>query len=158
MLLRDNPFGTESVVAGYIAMILALSMVFVGVHQYRERELGGALSIGKGLVAGLMISLIATVCYVLGWEFWYQTVMTDFPERYSQHLQQRMLDDGASADAIQRHMRENAEWLALYKSNILVRFGLTAMEFLPIAILAAVAAALVFRRHKNGLANGQATS
>ncbi|MBX3703769.1 MAG: DUF4199 domain-containing protein, partial [Steroidobacteraceae bacterium] len=58
----------QSHVVGYLIMLLALSLVFVGVKRLRDREYGGVIRFVPALLAGLGISAVAGVIYVIGWE------------------------------------------------------------------------------------------
>jgi hypothetical protein len=53
---------------GYLIMIVALSLVFVGIKRYRDRELGGVIKFGTAFLLGLGITAVASVIYVVGWE------------------------------------------------------------------------------------------
>jgi len=52
---------------GYAAMLLAFSLVYVGVKSYRDRENGGVICFGKAFQVGLLISLVASTIYVITW-------------------------------------------------------------------------------------------
>ena len=49
---------------GYLVMVIALSLIFVGVKQYRDKHLGGVIKFGKAFLIGLYISLVAGAIYV----------------------------------------------------------------------------------------------
>ena len=42
----------------YLVMLVALSMVFVGIKQYRDQALGGVIKFGPALLVGLGISAV----------------------------------------------------------------------------------------------------
>ncbi|MCB0628152.1 MAG: DUF4199 domain-containing protein, partial [Lewinella sp.] len=52
---------------GYTVMIVALSVIFIGVRTYRDEQLDGAISFGKALQVGVLITLVASALYVIGW-------------------------------------------------------------------------------------------
>lgn len=63
---------------GYTSMIVALSLIFFGIRSYRDGELGGQISFGKAFKIGLLITLVASVMYVVTWMVYYHSSsMTD---------------------------------------------------------------------------------
>src|SRR5262245_46972513 len=61
---------------GYGVILVALSMVFLGIKHYRDRFLGGVIKFGQGFLVGLGITAVASVLYVVGWEV--ASAMSDF--------------------------------------------------------------------------------
>ncbi len=53
-------FGSSQAI-GYLFMIVALSLIFIGIKRYRDRDLGGVISFGKAFQLGLLISLVASI-------------------------------------------------------------------------------------------------
>src|SRR4029079_877081 len=86
---------THSMLLGYTLMIVAFSMVFVGIKQYRDRSLGGAIRFGKALLLGLGISTVASLIYVLSWEICMAFSKYNFIAAYSKFI----LDDARSHGA-----------------------------------------------------------
>ena len=75
----------KALIVGYTSMVLGFLMVFFGVRSYRENVGGGLLSFGRALAVGLLITLIASACYVAGWEVISHTYMTDYMDKYASH-------------------------------------------------------------------------
>lgn len=48
----------SSEIFGYLIMLIALSMIFVGIRKYRDTELGGVIKFLPALGLGLAISVI----------------------------------------------------------------------------------------------------
>ena len=57
-------YGIREVI-GYASIILSLLFVFFGIKHYRDQENNGLISFGKGLVIGLLISVIASLAFGL---------------------------------------------------------------------------------------------
>src|SRR3954452_7243532 len=60
----------DSEIVGYSSMLLAFLLVFFGIRSYRE-QVGGAISYGKAVGVGLLITVISCGIYVLSWEIIY---------------------------------------------------------------------------------------
>lgn len=135
---------SHSVVFGYAIMVIALSLVFFGIKSYRDNH-GGNITFLKGLQVGILISLIAAVCYGLSWETYYRTDGGDFIEQYSVQYIDDMRANGASEAEVAQTQKEMAEFAEQYK-NFFVRFGMTLMEILPVGIIVTLVSAGLLRR------------
>ena len=63
---------------GYTTMVIAFLMVFFGVRSYRDNVGGGRVSFKRAFSVGLLITLVASACYVATWEVVYFKFMPDF--------------------------------------------------------------------------------
>ncbi|MDQ2975512.1 MAG: DUF4199 domain-containing protein, partial [Acidobacteriota bacterium] len=68
----------HSLVLGYTILIAGSLLVFFGIRSYRENVGGGQISFGRAFAVGILITLIASVCYVVTWEIIYFKFMPDF--------------------------------------------------------------------------------
>ena len=95
----------HSMLLGYTLMILAFSMVFVGIRQYRDRALGGVIKFGKALLLGLGISAVASLIYVIGWEICMAFSKYNFIEAYSKFILDDARAHGAGAAEMEQGER-----------------------------------------------------
>src|SRR5882672_103505 len=63
-----EPMRQGGMILGYTTMIIALSTVFLGVKQHRDKALGGVIKFLPALLVGLGISVVAGVFYVTAWD------------------------------------------------------------------------------------------
>ncbi len=69
--MRTTTAGTipeNAALYGYLSMLLAFTMVFVGIKHYRDKVLGGVIRFLPALGVGLGISAVASLFWVVGWE------------------------------------------------------------------------------------------
>jgi hypothetical protein len=72
-LALDLPNHLQSELFGYLIMLAALSLIFVGIKKHRDVECGGIIKFTQGLIVGLGISAVAAIVYIIGWEIFLAT-------------------------------------------------------------------------------------
>ncbi len=129
---------------GYMAMLVALSMVFFGVRAYRQQN-GGAISFKSALLNGMIIVLIASFIYVAGWMVYYPNFMPDFADKYLAS-QIEVVNNSEMTNAAKnaritelRAANENYK-----KPHIMV--GYTFLEIFPVGLVVAIISAVILRR------------
>ncbi|HEY9046379.1 MAG TPA: DUF4199 domain-containing protein [Ohtaekwangia sp.] len=135
----------NGVVIGYISMVIALSLVFVGIKTYRDQHQKGVVTFGKGVQIGLLITLIAAIVYALSWEIYYNTVAPDFTQKYAQYYLAKMKSEGASETEMAQMRTEMESLNEMYK-NPLIRFAMTIAEIAPVGIVITLISAALLRR------------
>lgn len=148
-LFEDQIGFDRGAVIGYTTMVLAFLMVYFGVRSYRDTVAGGRVTFGRALLVGLLISAVATVCYVVTWQVVYRRLAPDFAEKYAAYTLAKAEAAGASEAEIAARRREMAEFAEMYK-NPLVNIALTALEPLPVALLFTLLTAGVLSRTEDG--------
>lgn len=144
-------FGGEELIhanaewVGYLVMIIALSMIFVGVKQFRDKQLGGVIKFGKAFLVGLYIALIASVIYVGVWEIYLAVSGVDFIAVYQDSLIQNMIADGATQTEISA-MKEELQYYADIYKNPALRTLVTLSEILPVGLIIALISAGLLRK------------
>jgi hypothetical protein len=140
----DHSYFENGQLYGYITMIIALSTIFFAVKQYRDKELGGKIKFGKAFLIGLYITLIASVCYVLGWELYTTTSNFNFAEAYVAFQESQLAEQGMSEDEIASQMADQKQMMEMYQDNTAFRLGITFTEIFPVGLLISLVCALIF--------------
>jgi len=130
---------------GYTTMIIALSLIFFGVKSYRDNQLNGAINFGKAFGLGLLITLVASVIYALTWEIMFNTLASDYLQKWNAYSLQKMKDAGASMAELAAKQKEMAGFDEMYK-NPIVRFGFTIAEISPVGIVISLISAALLRK------------
>jgi hypothetical protein len=152
MMLLTVPFHDQigfdkGLVIGYTTMVVAFLMIFVGVKTYRDNVAGGTVTFGRAFKVGLLIMLVASVCYVATWEFIYYNLAPDYLDKYAAYSLEKLKQSGASAEQVAAKTQEMAKFKAMYQ-NPLVSIAFTILEPLPVGLLFTLVAAAVLSRKR----------
>ena len=137
-------YGT-SMLIGYASMLLAFSLVFVGIHNYRDKYNGGVISFGKAFKIGIMIVLIASTIYVVAWLIDYFFFIPDFMEKFSAQELDKLRSSGASQLEIDKETKEMANFTKMYK-NPFFNAMMTYVEILPVGLIVTLISSLILKR------------
>ena len=135
-------------IIGYTTMILAFMMVFFGIRSYRENIGQGQISFGRGFAVGILITLIACVCYVVAWEILYFNFMPDFLDKYSAYVIEKARASGASQQAIDAQVQQMKGFKAMY-ANPLINAAMTFTEPFPVGLIVTLISAAILRKKRN---------
>lgn len=132
---------------GYLVMIVALSMIFVGIKQYRDRELGGVIRFGTAFKLGLGISLVASAIYVASWEV--NLAVTDhaFIEEYTQSVIEQKRAEGLTGAELAAEIEKQESMKENY-AKLYYRLPITFIEIFPVALLITLISAAILRRRE----------
>ena len=139
-------FDTAEVI-GYTTMIIAFLMVFFGIRSYRDEIYGGTISFGKAVGVGLLITLVASACYVTTWEVIYYWFAPDFVEKYSAYILEKARTAGASEQELAAKAAEWARYREMYK-NPLINAGMSFVEVFPVGLVITLVSAAILRRDR----------
>lgn len=151
-------FGTEpdgqyiefGEILGYASMILALSSVFFGVKAYRDKQRNGIISFKDAFLNGLIIVVIASAIYVIGWMFYYPNFMPDFADQYQSQEITKIEASGLPQEQIEEKIHSLKTQMEYYK-NPFVMAGVTFMEIFPVGLVIALICAFILKK-KAGVA------
>ena len=136
----------HGLIYGYTSMIIAFSMIFVGVKSFRDKHNGGTISFGKAFKIGLFISLIASTIYVISWLINYYCFMPDFMDKYAVIMAAKAQASGITGDQLAKKTAEIAQMKEWYKNPFFVIL-MTYVEILPVALVVTVITALILKRN-----------
>ena len=146
-VLSDSLSLNTRMIFGYATMILAFSLIFVGIKNYRDTYNNGYITFGKALGIGLLITLIASTVYMVIWMIDYSYFVPDFGEKYQAQVVAEMKASGASAAEIQKQIAEMAPMMAQYKASPGFRIMFTYLEIAPVGIVVSFIAARILKRN-----------
>jgi hypothetical protein len=132
-------------IIGYTTMILAFMLVFFGIRSYRENVNNGSITFGRAFAVGILITVIACVCYVVAWEILYYNFMPDFLDKYASYTIEKAKAAGATQQAIDAQVQEMKNFKAIYE-NPLFNAALTFTEPFPVGLLVTLISAAILRK------------
>ena len=138
----------KGVVVGYTTMVLGFLMIFFGIRSYRENVGGGSITFGRALSIGLLITVVAALCYVATWELIFYKFSPDFPDKYAAYEVDKLRKSGAPQTEVDAKAKEMAEFKEMYK-NPLINSAWTFLEPLPVGLVMTLLSAVVLRRRRS---------
>ncbi len=137
----------NGMIFGYASMLLAFSLVFVGVKNYRDKYNGGVVSFGKAFQVGLLISLVASTLYVITWLINFHLFMPDFYDKYFLRTIDQLKASGASPAKIAEETADMAKMKEWSKNEFFVIL-MTYVEILPVGLIVTLITALILKRKR----------
>ena len=150
MMFMTLPFAQRigfdrGVIVGYTTIVVSMLFVYFGIRSYRDNVLGGSITFGKGLKAGLLITLISSLCYVAAWLVLFYGFMPDFVDQYSAWAVETARASGASEAVVATKIKEVEDARKLLE-NPLTNAAVSFLEPLPVGILVTLISAAVLKR------------
>lgn len=134
-----------SMLLGYTAMLLSLSLIFVGVKNYRDEHNGGIISFKSAFLMALYMALIASTLYVIGWMIAYYNFFPDFMEK----LEAYQLSPAKVSQMTPNELAGIREQIKTFKGWYATPIGVagaTYMEILPVGLIVSLITALILKR------------
>ncbi|HEY6193249.1 MAG TPA: DUF4199 domain-containing protein, partial [Bacteroidota bacterium] len=135
----------RSLLIGYASMLIAFSLVFVGIRNYRDKHNEGVISFGKAFKIGIMIVLIASTMYVIAWLIDSAYFIPDFAEKYSSQMLDKLKASGASQIEIEKQTKEMASFVSMSK-NPFFNAMMAYIEILPVGLVVTLISSLILKR------------
>lgn len=147
MMLSLTFLGTDhagSEWLGYTVMLLALSLVFMGIKRYRDDELGGVIRFGTAVGVGLGITVVASIIYVAAWEVYLAATDYAFMDTYVRAEIAAREAQGLAGEALQAEI-ESLRLMQERYASPLFRLPFTLMEIFPVGLLITLVSAGILR-------------
>lgn len=144
---EDPNSAGSSLLIGYLVMLLALSLIFVGVKRFRDNQQGGVIKFLPALGIGLGISVVAGVLYVLGWELYMSVNHYDFADSYAKASLAAARAKGTSAAELARLTAQMATFKTQY-ADPLYRLPMGFVEIFPVGVLISLISAALLRNSR----------
>jgi hypothetical protein len=129
---------------GYLVMLVALTLIFLGVKRYRDVEKGGVIRFLPAFGVGLSMAIVAGVAYVLVWEAYEAATHYAFMDQYIASIRHAREAAGVTGPALAREMAELDSMRVQY-ANPLFRIPMVFLEIFPVGLLVALVSAALLR-------------
>ena len=133
-------------IIGYTTLLIAFVFVFFGIRSYRENVGNGYITFGRAFKVGILITVIASLCYVISWQILYYGFVPDFGEKYTQYLIEKSRAEGASPEQLAKETADMQRFWAIYKNpvyNFLITFF---VEPFPTGLIITLISAAILRK------------
>jgi hypothetical protein len=138
----------HGMIYGYASMLLAFSLIFVGIKNYRDKYNHGVINFGKAFKIGLFITLIASTIYVIVWLIDYYFFIPDYGEKYAAQMLEKLKASGASQMEVAKQTKEMASFSEMYK-NPLFNALITYSEIIPVGLIVSLVSSLILKKKIN---------
>lgn len=130
-------------VLGYVGMLLAFSMIFIGIYKERESN-NGIIAFLPAFKVGIIITAIASIMYVATWMI-ITNVNPSIEEGMFKMMEENLRNSDLSAEQLKDQLDQMETWKGLYE-NPISKMGVTLIEIFPLGLVMSLVAALVFKR------------
>lgn len=145
MLFVESIGFDKGVIVGYTAITLSLLFVYFGVRSYRDNQLGGKITFGRAVGAGLLITLVSGLFYVAAWEFGSRKFFPDVSDKYGAFVMEEARAAGADQAALDAKAKEVEDMKRMMADPILEPM-MIFLEPLPVGLLMSLVSAAVLRK------------
>jgi len=147
MPLTDRIGFDKAEILGYTTMIASFLMIYFGVRSYRDNLAGGTITFTRALGLGLLITVVACVCYVVTWEVMYFGFgfWRDFMDKYAAYMVEHAKAAGASAQEVELQLKQMQTYKEMYE-NPLFNIAMTFVEPVPVGFLISFISAGLLRK------------
>jgi len=146
-MIYNNPNMETNDLFGYAVMVLIFSLVFFGIRNYRNKELGGVISFGRAFKVGALIVLVGSTLYVVVGLGYYHLFVPDFMEKWVEVVLNNAVSSGATESELAAKT-EQMEQFSNWFENPFFAILLTYAEVLPIGLVVALVSSLILKKNQ----------
>lgn len=129
---------------GYLIMLVAMVMIFVGIKRYRDQQFGGVIRFWPAFGLGLAISFVASIIYVLGWEISLYLGDYSFIEEYVANSIKAKQEAGITGAELEAYLAK-MQAIKLQYAKLFFRLPMTFVEIFPVGFLVSLLSAAILR-------------
>lgn len=131
-------------IVGYSSMVISLLFVYFGIKHFRDKENNGAVTFGKALLIGILISLMAALVFGILDVLYVKVVNPDFmTDYYTRNLEQLQVSLSAEEFEIRKAELESEKEMFL---NPFMHFLIMSMMVFVIGFIISLLSALILQR------------
>ena len=147
LVVSDGGSFLSSEAFGYLTMLVALSMIFVGIKRYRDQELGGVIRFLPALAMGLAIAVIAGIIYMMVWELYSMSTGYAFIDSYVNGAIEAKRASGLTGDRLAQEITALEAMRSNY-GKFYFRMPMTFLEIFPVGLIIAILSAALLQNPK----------
>jgi hypothetical protein len=143
--LKNTSFEVQEA-SGYLAILVSMIFVFLGIRHYRDRVNSGYMTFGQGLKIGLLIVLIPSVAFGLFDILYTEVINPGWSEEYYSHYVEKVKASTSpeKLDAVLKQVQSQKE---LFSSPIM-QFLIMAATVFIIGLIVAIISSLSLMKKK----------
>jgi hypothetical protein len=134
LVVSDGGSFLSSELFGYLTMLVALSMIFIGIKRYRDQELGGVIRFLPAFAMGLAIAVIAGIIYTLVWELYSMSNGYAFIDSYVNSAIEARKAASLPAEKLAEEIA-GLEKMRTDYGKIYIRMPMTFLEIFPVGLI-----------------------
>lgn len=147
LIVSDGDSFLSSELFGYLTMLVALSMIFIGIKRYRDQELGGVIRFLPAFAMGLAIAVIAALIYTVVWEFYSMSNGYAFIDNYVNSAIETKRAAGLTAEKLAQETAALEKLRSDY-GKVYIRMPMTFLEIFPVGLIIAFLSAALLQNPK----------
>ena len=146
-MASETDKGSASQLFGYLIMLVALSVIFFAIKNYRDKQLGGVIRFKTAAALGLGVAAFAGLAYVIGWEIFLLATDYAFIDEYTTGVIEAKRAAGMSGAELDA-LIANMEKLRVRYNNPIFRVPMTFTEIFPVGLIITLVSAALLRNEK----------